>query len=526
MIRWECFKYVLQTGVFLTLLSPHELRFADIALYTASVLLWERRSRHVGIEQQVAGWVCKKRDNLPKRRMQHGTSLVSRKVMKDTPSGEGAITVLVHQSDRFCRSFFGQWSVRVSLFILLASLSNVLVAPEVIFGSQLSSGERVALGQDEGPPPAAGYSSMLAQLEEEIAKGESKQVDESLAQFLRSPQLDSQVLLRVGVELARHEFYAEAVRSFSRCARDSPRQFQCSYNLALSDFAIRKYPEALKALKDASVGSLTQDLRRRYLRGKIEEASRESIKAERDLASAFAGAPQEEDYALDLGLFYIRRGEYYQARNVFKRGIIYNPRSPFLQLSLALSQFLVGRTSQSAETCRKLLNQDPGFSTARLLMGFSLYLSSQFSKAESVSTAGLKAAHPDPYLYYLHAAALLKLHSNQYNRMLEDMTIATHAIPDCALCYVGRSKIYQLQGNLSGALQDLRKAVLIDPDFSEAWYHLARIYTQTGHHADAIRAQERFESLKARKAHSEREVIRNQFLKALSGGERAASTPR
>ena len=66
-------------------------------------------------------------------------------------------------------------------------------------------------------------------------------------------------------------------------------------------------------------------------------------------------------------------------------------------------------------------------------------------------------------------------------------------------------------------MADLKKAVNLDSSFAEAWHHLVSLYDQAGRHAEARQAQRRFEAFKENKTYRETEILRNVFLKVLSG---------
>jgi len=131
----------------------------------------------------------------------------------------------------------------------------------------------------------------------------------------------------------------------------------------------------------------------------------------------------------------------------------------------------------------------------------------------------LAAAHPNPYLYYLHAAALLKLQSKDYNRISRDLAIASAAIPECTLCCLAQSKVHEARGDLQSAITELEKAVKLDPNFEEAWYHLSTIYGRVGRREEATRASAEFSRLKSEKTNRDTEILRDVFLKTLSEQE-------
>jgi tetratricopeptide (TPR) repeat protein len=270
-------------------------------------------------------------------------------------------------------------------------------------------------------------------------------------------------------------------------------------------------------LERVSEVSKTQGLARLYLRGKILAALGQTGEAEQNLSSAFTGAPQQENYALDLGLFYLRQRAYPKAASAFDRGRSFHPRSSYLLLGLSLAQFLGGRSSEAVETCRRLLALDGSFSAGQLLLGFALYQKGDFEEAEKVAAAGLTAPQPHPYLYYLHAAALLKLQSQDYDRISQDLSVANRAMPDCTLCFLAQSKVHQARGDLHSAIADLEKAVKLDPKFEEAWYHLSTVYARTGRREEAGRAAAEFSRLKSEKANRDTEILRDLFLRTLGG---------
>ena len=120
-----------------------------------------------------------------------------------------------------------------------------------------------------------------------------------------------------------------------------------------------------------------------------------------------------------------------------------------------------------------------------------------------------KAEHPPPYLYYLDAAALLKLQSKDYDRMLRELAVASSDIPNCNLCYLTEGKVYQASGNPQAAIAALEKAVAVDPAYSEAWYRLATLYERAGQSQDASRCYTQFRKSKSESSARETEVIRD-----------------
>jgi tetratricopeptide (TPR) repeat protein len=370
--------------------------------------------------------------------------------------------------------------------------------------------------QSAGDNTAMASARLLAnQIGEALAKGDTTAVRRLVPEFLATPRLPADTLLRTGASLAQQDLYSEAAKVFERCVKDFPNLFEGYYNLALAELALREFSTALDTLGKAPRTIESAEVARTYLRGKIEAAMGRNEAAERHLAAAFAAAPAEENYALDLGLFYLRDHDYQRALAVFQKATSVVKDSPFLQLGLGLGQFLGGRPAEAIETCRSLLAVQPNFSPARVMMGFALYEQGMVEEAASTAAQGLRETNPSAYLYHLHAVCLYKLQSHDYDLMLDDLTAATQAIPRCSLCYVALSKVHQSKGERGIARADLERAVSLDPTLPEAWYRLSVIYESAGQADKAGKARRRFEELKGNKANKETEMLRDVFLKSL-----------
>jgi len=366
-------------------------------------------------------------------------------------------------------------------------------------------------------PPAEGAPD----LDGALARGQIEQARQALEAVLARPHVELDVLLETGGKLADRELFELARAAFARGVRDYPRSFEARYNLALADFALRRFAEAQTALDGAPELSNEQQLSREYLRGKLYDALGQTDLAEKNLLSAFHGAPQQENYALDLGLHYLRRHLYGKALETLKTAAKYHPDSIYLELGLGLAQVLGDDPPRAIATCRRILAKEPDFGPARLLLVTALYMNGENQNCVSETAAALRQPGAPPYLYYLHAASLLKLNSKEYAVMLHDFEEANRGIPGCAFCYFAQSKVHQEIGDEGAAIADLEELVTrVDPEFSQGWYRLANLYQHAGRQDDAVRARARFRSIKTEQTDRETEYLRKVFLSAL-GDEQA-----
>jgi tetratricopeptide (TPR) repeat protein len=351
--------------------------------------------------------------------------------------------------------------------------------------------------------------------------GQIEQQRQALDRMLASPHVGLEVLLETGAKLADRDLFEMARSVFARGVNDYPQSFEARYNLALADFALRRFAEAQTTLDGAGPLSKEQQLSREYLRGKLYDALGQTDRAEKSFLAAVHGAPQQENYALDLGLHYLQRHLYASALETLNAAAKYHPDSIYLELELSLAQVLGDDPSHAISTCRRILAQDPDFSSAHLLLAAAYYLHGENQNCVAETAAALRRPGGLPHLHYLHASSLLKLNSNEYTVMLHDLDEAKRAIPGCAFCYLEESKVHQKMGDEAAAISDLEQLVRhVDAEFAQGWYRLANLYQHAGRNDDATKALARFRSIKTQQTDLESEYLRKEFLSAL-GAEHA-----
>jgi tetratricopeptide (TPR) repeat protein len=376
---------------------------------------------------------------------------------------------------------------------------------------------QLAFAQQQDTP------TLSSSVDREAAEGHPEEAQKALAELLARPYIKLDVLLESGAKLAQGEHFEQARAVFARGVKDYPKNFEVHYNLALADIALRRLDEAHTTLEAQMELSKDQSLAREYLRGKIYDATGEQVLAERCLTAALTGAPQQENYALDLGMFYLRQRNHAKALKILEAAIKYHPQSIYLLLSLALIEYLDNNPADSAATCFKILALEPLFGPAHVLLAVSYYTNGEYAKCLKETESSIGRPETPPYLYYLHAASLLNMESEDYAAMLGDLKTAIQTMPGCAFCYFALSKVHQAMGNAGGAIGDLQTLVeRIDPEFSKGWYRLASLYQHSGRTADAARALEKFHAIKTAQTDPEAAYLRKFFLSELGdeGSER------
>jgi tetratricopeptide (TPR) repeat protein len=352
---------------------------------------------------------------------------------------------------------------------------------------------------------------VVKQLDGALRSGNNTEA-ELLSKRLLSADESADTLLAAGVLLAQHEKLPDAAAIFERCSLRYPASFEAKYNLALARIGLAEYPRALQTLNSISPRTTDERAAVEYLTGKTFLATNHLREAQKSLAAAYAHSPKEENYALDLALLYIRSAAYVPAIEILQPSLAAHPNSEDSALELALADVLAGRYSDGIHICHKLQQQDPTLSVPRLIAAFSYCTQKDYKACETESSAGIAAAHPHPYLYYLRARALWESGTASHTQMLDDVTKAIQQMPGCSVCLLLRSSIFEASHDNRAAIADLKEAVQKDAQPASTWYRLSMLYRKAGMPAEASAALERYRSIHDRGASQEVESFRKQFL--------------
>jgi tetratricopeptide (TPR) repeat protein len=352
---------------------------------------------------------------------------------------------------------------------------------------------------------------VLGDLDAALASNDTEQV-RGIEQRLLSGNERADTLLSAGALLARHDLLADAAAVFEQCARRFPALFEAKYNLALTRIGLNDYPAAENALRAMSPTSVREKAAVQYLRGKIYSATGHTQEARQSFENAYRSNPEDENYALDLGLFYIRSSAYVPAIQILQPSLVRHPESEDLALELALSEALAGQQADALSVCHKLTERNPGLSTPRVIAAFANCAAASYQACEAEAAAGLALPHPDSYLYYLHAEAQWNSSRSDPSKILSELGIAIDKMPECGVCYLLRSKIHEAAHDDRAAISDLKAVVGQEAQSAQAWYRLSVLYRKTGSAAEADDAIRHYRALRERQASEEIESFRKQFV--------------
>ncbi len=362
----------------------------------------------------------------------------------------------------------------------------------------------------------------IEELERALAAADARQIGAIEHQLLSgSPSLN--VLLAAGALFAQRSLLRDSAALFERCTELYPVSFEARYNLALARLALGDNEGALVALSQAHPSSDADQIATEYLQGKIEAANGDLQKARTHLEHAYRSRPDEENYALDLALLYIRSAAYVPAMDVLQTASVHHPESAEIELELALADVLAGRSSAAIALCRKLQATEIDASLPVLITTFALCTTNNYQACRNEAELGMRAPHAHPYLSYLHATALWNLSPQDHEALLADLNAAVLKLPNCGVCVQLRSRVFEDMRNDEAAIADLKRVVSLEPRSAPAWYRLSVLYKKNGQPDDRAEALRRYHALQTEQVDQEMESFRSQFLRATDSLSNAPS---
>jgi len=356
-------------------------------------------------------------------------------------------------------------------------------------------------------------SQPITLLEQALDANKSAEVAKLEGDLLATQASESDLLAAGGL-LGQHDRLRDAARLFERCAQLYPASFEARYDLALARIGLADYEGATAALQGLSPADKEQKASVAYLAGKIFLDTNRLTEAQAKLSEANTLAPNNENYALDLGLVYIHSSAYELAVRELEQALRSHRESTELRLELALADVLAGLNTNAISLCRELVKEDPAASLPRVIAAFSYCARGELEACEQEATTGLSGAHPHPYLYYLRARARWDNGQSNPGASLSDLSKAIEQMPNCGVCLLLRSRVYEADHEDSLALADGRRAVVVNPDSASAWYRLSALERKSGNSTEAANALEHYRTIHDDKATQELESFRSQFLTA------------
>jgi tetratricopeptide (TPR) repeat protein len=329
---------------------------------------------------------------------------------------------------------------------------------------------------------AAGIARLQAQLENHEDPAATLK---SLRSAAIQPERELEARLRMAELLSKAGRYEEATTDFTVASQRAPDRADIFFNLALAQFRIAQFNDALasaeraKQLQDS--GSLES------LIGDIQEQRGDSLAAVHSYQAAVALEPSEERHRLALALELLRHQTFDAAIVVLDQSAQLFPQSVRIKILQGLAYYLVDRSTDAIRALLEASRLGPNDETAARYLGeISLQDSASPDPAAAAQLCKFADDHPkNKTANAFCGGVLLRLareteDTSKKTEILARLQRAVRQAPNEPIAHCQAGKAFEWAEQWQQARMQMEQCVRLDPDSPEGHYRLSRIYRQLG----------------------------------------------
>ena len=216
-----------------------------------------------------------------------------------------------------------------------------------------------------------------------LRAGDTENARATVAELDKVSASDFRTMTGVGVLLARHHLYDDAVQHFQAALRLNPGSDDVIFDLADAYFRERQYAEALEAAKQVSERGQSDDAYLELL-GDIYTHLGDTAKATQIFEGAIRRNPDNDQYYLSLALTRLRENDIAGAKQILLRGQARIPASGKLFWGLGLAAALEGNTQEATRQLERAVELLPEWAGAYSTLGVLYFQTGQIAKAREV----------------------------------------------------------------------------------------------------------------------------------------------
>ena len=304
--------------------------------------------------------------------------------------------------------------------------------------------------------------------------------------------------------LAQHGESAVAIPMMERARHAYPDSFDVNYNLSLALLDTGQLDQAAVVLQPFT--SPQGRAEAFDLLGQIDEKRHRPEAAESGFHQAAQRDPGNEDYLFDYGNSLLQHGKLQPAADVFRAAVSTHPRSWKLRLGLGSACYLFGDYPRSVQALLEAVRLKPDSAIAFFLLGEAYDSAGPLQQAiEAALQSYLRTEPRDAWAYYHYGVIL---HS------AEPLHKALLLNPNFAEAYLQIGILELEQAKTAGAIANLEKAAHLDTNLAAAHYRLGLAYKKMGNQQRAEAEFGRFRALK------DQETYRSRVLESLAAAAR------
>lgn len=304
------------------------------------------------------------------------------------------------------------------------------------------------------------------------------------------PESDAKSNFDAALLLGRAGEFGEAAHYFELSRHGYPDPYTAGYDQMLMTLKAGDYAGAISIANQL----LRQGYRKSELYNLLSEAylRNDQIKEAYDsLRTATQIAPEDEDNYVDLASLCLDHENFDLGIEITDIGIRHIPNSERLYLQRGVLRAEKGQTKESEQDFLTASKLAPDKSLPYVALGIAWMEMDQFQKSIQLLRGKARSNPTDFMIPYLYGEALVRSGALPESRggeeALEAFTASVRLNPNFVHARTELGKLLLKRGKVSEAIEQLQKAVSLDPKDVAAAFQLAQAYRVKG---DSAHAQE------------------------------------
>ena len=291
-----------------------------------------------------------------------------------------------------------------------------------------------------------------------------------------------------------------AIPYLRRAHAIDPAHYDNGYNFALALVQTGNADEARRIVTPLLQSKETGELHN--LLGDVEELAG-NLKDAADHFQRAAHMDATEEHLFDWGNIYLRLRAGDNALEVFSAGVARFPASARLQIGLGIAQYSRGKYSEAVASLCRAVDLDPLDPRPYDFLGEIYGIAPELASEVTGRLAGFVKAHPRNAMAHLYYALSLwrgeRARSEPADLQRVETLLKRAVTLDSKLArgFLELGIFLSDQERYTEAVEQLRRAITLQPGVAQAHYRLAQAYRRTGQIALAEKELEIFQKLKA-----------------------------
>jgi tetratricopeptide (TPR) repeat protein len=317
---------------------------------------------------------------------------------------------------------------------------------------------------------------------------------------------------QLGWLYGRARRFADALKVFETVPDDVPDRVSHQYAVALSNFELANYGNAVKVLSalDAS-GSLNPES------ANLLSVSYSKLglykQAESTLAKEIQSHANDLTARLNLVTLYADQDRFQEAATIASNAAEAFPNDSRVFVVRGAADTLIGQLDRAYDYFSTAAKLDPVSSDPQFFLALTRYKQGRFADAIQSLEAANKSGIVDSDLHYLLAECLLKVDASGMQAAMTELNLAIELNANSVSARAVRGKLLLEASRAKEAAADLKIAYQRDPGSRSAAYNLARAYRAMGR---AEEAQRLFGQLRSQKSDSLGELSQRRLNEVLT----------